>query len=113
MDIRIVGSLGIATILAGCAGTLENPADHFTYRNEPLVQQVDNDMSKQQVLEIGGPPSSETARTVQPGTCNDYILTRDGHQQPYYVSFNSAARVDGQGFMTCKMMESNERARRS
>ncbi|MCY1553180.1 SmpA / OmlA family protein [compost metagenome] len=83
----------------------------MTYRSEPLVQQVDLDMSKQHVLEIGGPPSSEMRRTVEPGTCHDYILNKDGHQQAYHVSFNSAARVDGKGFMSCKQMESNERLR--
>lgn len=110
MNVRLVSVLAILA-LPGCAGTLENPADYLTFRNEPLVQQVDEDMGKQQVLEIGGQPSSNTPRTVEPGTCHDYILNKDGHQQPYYVSFNSAARVDGKGFMTCKMMESNERAR--
>ncbi|HBX54637.1 osmotically-inducible lipoprotein OsmE [Pseudomonas sp. UBA2684] len=108
---QTLGAVCVLTTLAGCAGKPENPVDYLTYRDEPLVQQVDLDMNKQHVLEIGGPPSSQMTRTVEPGTCQDYILNKDGHQQAYHVSFNSAARVDGKGFMTCKQMESNERAR--
>ncbi|TBU89456.1 osmotically-inducible lipoprotein OsmE [Phytopseudomonas dryadis] len=106
-----LGAVCALTVLVGCAGKPENPVDHFTYRNEPLVKQVEKDMSKSTVLELGGPPSSEINRTVSPGTCNNYVLNKDGKQQPYYVSFNSADRVDGKGFLSCEQMEINERER--
>ncbi|NQD91580.1 osmotically-inducible lipoprotein OsmE [Pseudomonas sp. CrR25] len=104
-------TVSVLAALGGCVGTPENPIDYLTFGDEPLVQQVDLDMSKQHVLDIGGPPSGDSPRSVNPGSCHDYILNRDGHVQAYHVSFNSAGRVDGKGFMTCRQMESNERER--
>jgi osmotically inducible lipoprotein OsmE len=97
--------------LAGCTSTtMQNPVDFATYRNEPLVKQVDDGMTEQQVLTIGGEPSSRAHRKVNPGTCNNYILNKDGHQQAYYVTFNANGRVDSKGFMTCEQREANEKA---
>jgi osmotically inducible lipoprotein OsmE len=97
--------------LAGCSSTtLQNPVDYATYRNEPLVKQVDDGMTEQQVLTIGGEPSTRVHRKVHPGTCNNYVLNKDGHQQTYYVTFNASGRVDSKGFMTCDQREANERA---
>jgi osmotically inducible lipoprotein OsmE len=97
--------------LGGCTSTtLQNPVDFATYRNEPLVKQVDDGMTEQQVLTIGGEPSARMHRRAHPGTCNNYILNKDGHQQAYYVSFNSNDRVDNKGFMTCEQHEANEKA---
>ncbi|PAU62490.1 transcriptional regulator [Pseudomonas sp. PIC25] len=104
---------GVLASVAGCATKVENPVDYVTFRNEPLVKQVDKGMSKQQVREIGGPPSTEMQRTNVEGTCNNYVLNRDGHQQPYHVSFNASGVVDGKGFMTCEEMERHERAART
>ena len=97
--------------LAGCASTtLQNPVDYATYRNEPLVKQVEDGMTEQQVLTIGGEPSTRVHRKVHPGTCNNYILNKEGHQQAYYVTFGANDRVDSKGFMTCEQREANERA---
>ncbi|MFK3972339.1 osmotically-inducible lipoprotein OsmE [Pseudomonas sp. NPDC087358] len=97
--------------LAGCTSTtLQNPVDYATYRNEPLVKQVDDGMTEQQVLTIGGEPSTRVHRKVHPGTCNNYILNKEGHQQAYYVTFNANDRVDNKGFMTCEQREANEKA---
>ena len=95
--------------VTGCASKLENPVDYVTYRNEPLSKDVDVGMSKSQVLTLGGPPSTELKRTVRSGTCNNYVMEKDGAKQVYYVSFDSHDRVDGKGFMTCEQMEHNER----
>ncbi len=111
MYLRTLSAAGVLTTLAACAGQTENPIDYLTYRNEPLVQEVALDMNKQHVLEIAGPPSNEVPRTASPGTCHNYVLNKAGQQQAYYVSFNSASRVDGKGFMSCQQMEKNERAR--
>lgn len=100
-------ALALAAV-TGCATKLENPTDYVTYRNEPLVKQVEDGMDRQQVLILGGPPSSEVRRVVHPGTCNNYVLNKEGHQQPYYVSFDANGRVDGKGFMTCEQHERNE-----
>ena len=95
-----------ATVLAGCAG--KNPVDRVTYRDEPLVKEVKRGMSKERVLTLGGPPSSEYTRTAHQGTCNNYVLSRDGEQQTYYVSFDSDNRVDGQGFTTCEAKDKEQ-----
>jgi len=100
----------LLTTLAGCATKAENPIDYVTFRNEPLVKQVEDGMSKELVLKIGGPPSVAMVRTVKTGSCHNYVLNHDGNEQPYHVSFDSADRVDGKGFMTCEQMELNERA---
>ena len=95
--------------LAGCAGKMENPTDYYTYRDQPLVKQVEEGMTEQQVKTIGGPPSSSIRRAVNPGICNNYILNQDGHQQAYHVSFDGSGQVDEQGFMTCEQREAAER----
>ncbi|MCF7531852.1 osmotically-inducible lipoprotein OsmE [Pseudomonas petrae] len=97
--------------LAGCASTtLPNPVDYATYRNEPLVKQVEEGMTKEQVLTIGGTPSTAIQRRAHPGTCNNYVLNREGHQQAYYVTFDNNGRVNSKGFMTCEQRDANERA---
>jgi osmotically inducible lipoprotein OsmE len=97
--------------LAGCTSTtVQNPVDYVTYRDQPLVKQVEVGMTEQQVLTIGGEPSVRLHRKAHPGTCNNYVLNKDGHQQAYYVTFNSNGRVDSKGFMTCEQHEANEKA---
>ena len=63
--------------LAACGSRPENPVDYVTYRNEPLVKQVENGMTMQRVITIGGSPSN-VIDLPNGGTCNDYILNRDG-----------------------------------
>lgn len=100
--------LSLVAMAAGCAVKPENPTDYVTFRDEPLVQQVEDGMTKQQVRTIGGPPSSAVKRGSQAGTCNNYVLNRDGHQQVYYVSFDGNGLVDSKGFMTCEQHRINE-----
>lgn len=100
--------LAVAATITGCS-TIENPADYVTFRNEPLVKQVDHGMTKDEVLTLGGPPSTEVQNTVTPGTCNNYVLNVDRTEQPYYVSFDVNGRVDSKGFMTCEQHQENRR----
>ena len=93
-------------VIAGCAG--KNPVDRVTYRHEPLVKQVEDGMTKQQVLTLGGPPSSEVKRTAHPGTCNNYVLNHEGHEQTYYVSFDAEGRVESKGFTTCEAKDKEQ-----
>ncbi|MBF8745969.1 osmotically-inducible lipoprotein OsmE [Pseudomonas putida] len=95
--------------LAACGSRPENPVDYVTYRDEPLVKQVENGMTMQKVIAIGGSPSSATD-LPHGGTCNDYILNRDGHQQPYYVRFDATGHVDAKGFKTCKQRQEDSDA---
>jgi osmotically inducible lipoprotein OsmE len=98
--------------LAGCSTTPENPVDFVTYRNEPLVKQVETGMTMQQVITIGGSPSTvvDGTATSAGGTCNNYILNKEGHQQPYYITFDASGHVDSKGFMTCDQHETNQKA---
>lgn len=102
--------LSVVALTAGCAVNPENPVDYVTYRDEPLVKQIEDGMSKQQVLTIGGPPSSQINHSDKPGSCNNYVLSRDGHQQVYYVSFDANGQVDSKGFMTCEQHSANQEA---
>lgn len=100
--------LALLSTVAACS-TMENPVDYVIYNEEPLVRDVRDGMTKEEVLTIGGPPSSEVRNSVEPGTCNNYILTEDGKQQPYYVNFGTDGRVMGKGFMTCEDHQNNIR----
>ena len=102
--------LAVAAAVSGCS-TFENPADYLTFRNEPLVKQVDHGMTQEQVRTIGGPPSSDVRNSVTGGTCNNYVLNVDGLEQPYYVDFDVNGRVDSKGFMTCEQHQGNLRKR--
>lgn len=102
----------VATAITGCASNMQNPVDRFSYRSEPLVKDVSNGMSQERVLAIGGEPSRVNSRGSRPGVCHDYVLSRDGKEQVYYVSFDGAGRVDGKGFLSCAQHEENQRERR-
>ncbi|KAB0495638.1 osmotically-inducible lipoprotein OsmE [Pseudomonas vancouverensis] len=82
------------TALAGCSAT-------SMYDNQPLVAKVDEGMTKEQVQQIGGPPLAISTRTAVPGTCFDYKLTQDGHQQNFNVSFDNRGLVDHTSFLSC------------
>ncbi|MDF3932868.1 osmotically-inducible lipoprotein OsmE, partial [Pseudomonas citronellolis] len=91
-------------LLAGCSHEstrLQNPVNLVTYRDAPLVRDVHDGMSREEVLRIGGTPSSTHARAYKAGSCNSYILSKDGREQPYYVTFDDQGKVDGSGFLTC------------
>lgn len=102
--------ISLLTLVASCAIKPENPVDYLTYSHEPLVDQVKDGMSKQQVLNIGGTPSSVLKRNDTQGSCNNYVLSHDGHQQLYYVNFDRQGHVDSKGFMTCEQHQINENA---
>ena len=44
-------------LLIGCSGNVQNPVDRITYRDEPLVRDVETGMTQARVLSIGGEPS--------------------------------------------------------
>lgn len=102
-------AVGLATALSGCASHSQNPLDRLTYRAEPLVKDVKYGMSQEQVLALGGEPSSVTPRTAHSGLCQEYVLYHDGHEAPYFVAFDASGNVDAKGFLTCAQMEENQR----
>ena len=102
-------AIGLAAVISGCATHSQNPLDRITFRDEPLVKDVEHGMSQERVLAIGGEPSSVSARRARSGQCQEYVLYHDGHEQPYYVSFDASGNVDGKGFLTCSQLEENQR----
>ncbi|MDR0279408.1 MAG: osmotically-inducible lipoprotein OsmE [Paucimonas sp.] len=98
--------------LVGCSSRPENPVDYVTYREQPLVKQVEKGMTMQKVIAIGGSPST-VIDLPHGGTCNNYILNKEGHQQAYYVRFDATGHVDDKGFKTCEQREKDDQAARS
>lgn len=97
----LLTTLTVLAVLTGCS----TPPKQI-YRDQPLVAQVKKGMSKQQVLDIGGQPVSVSKRSVNPGSCLDYLFTKDGQQQVYHVSLDAADKVDHKGFLSCAGRES-------
>ncbi len=110
MNKRSLLALLVLATLAGCSANtkVQNPVNYVTFHDAPLVHDVEKGMSKEQVLRIGGAPSSTQKRAKGLGSCNSYILNKDGQQQVYYVSFDSSGKVDGSGFLTCSELERRE-----
>ncbi|WP_419247877.1 outer membrane protein assembly factor BamE domain-containing protein [Pseudomonas syringae] len=76
---KLFAATFVLATMAGCSNTtVQNPVDYVTYRNEPLVKQVENGMTRQQVLTIGGEPSSTIAVS--------YKHLR-AHETPYMISY--------------------------
>lgn len=92
----LLTTLAVLAVLTGCS-----PPPKQIYQDQPLVAQVKKGMSKQQVIDIGGPPLSVSKRSVNPGSCLDYRFTKDGQQQAYHVSLDAADKVDHKGFVNC------------
>ncbi|MCY1390109.1 Osmotically-inducible lipoprotein E precursor [compost metagenome] len=107
MHKQTLAVLCLFTLLAGCSSKPQNPVDFVTFHDEPLVKQVEDGMTMQRVIAIGGTPSA-MIDMQRGGTCNNYILNRDGHQQAYYVFFNESGLVASKGFMTCEQYQNNK-----
>ncbi|WP_278929431.1 osmotically-inducible lipoprotein OsmE [Pseudomonas qingdaonensis] len=105
-----LAALLTSATLVGCGSNRpENPVDYVTYREQPLVKQVGNGMTMQQVIAIGGSPSS-VIDLPHGGTCNNYVLNHEGKQQAYYVRFDATGHVDAKGFKTCEQRQKDEQA---
>ncbi|KAA9002061.1 osmotically-inducible lipoprotein OsmE [Affinibrenneria salicis] len=91
-------------ILSGC--TAYDRAASFV--NEPVVKDVKTGMTKEQVRQIAGPPSTEITMVHARGTCSTYVIgQRDGKLQTYFVSFNDTGHVMNKGFQSCEEYDSN------
>jgi osmotically inducible lipoprotein OsmE len=102
---KTLAVVALAALAAGCSSvkdTVDTAKDRVQYREQPLVSDVKTGMTKEQVLQIGGTPSTQYTRKVKPGSCNNYVLNREGKEQVYSVGFDSAGRVDAKGFETCE-----------
>lgn len=66
----ILSAAAVMTMLAGCTA-YDRTKDQFV---EPVVKDVKKGMSRAQVAQIAGKPSSEVSMIHARGTCQTYIL---------------------------------------
>ncbi|WP_054178519.1 osmotically-inducible lipoprotein OsmE [Trabulsiella odontotermitis] len=101
MNTKIAGMLGAAavfTMLAGCTA-YDRTKDQFT---QPVVKDVKKGMTRAQVQQIAGQPSSEVSMIHARGTCQTYILgQRDGKTETYFVALDDTGHVINSGYQTC------------
>ena len=67
--VGILGAAAVMALLAGCTA-YDRTADQFT---QPVVKDVKKGMSRTQVQQIAGKPSSEVSMIHARGTCQTYI----------------------------------------
>ncbi|MGE7959159.1 osmotically-inducible lipoprotein OsmE [Pseudomonas sp. NPDC089530] len=107
MNAPLIVMIALLSAVAGCT------TNSHVYRNQPLVAKVETGMTQEQVRQIGGEPVSVTPRTVELGTCFDYVFTQGGRRQPFNVSFDGNGKVDHTSFITCAEWSSAQQRARS
>lgn len=107
---KLTGLIGAAVALAVLSGcTAYDRAE--SYVTKPVVQDVKKGMTREQVRDIAGPPSTEITMVHARGTCQTYVLgERDGKQQTYFVSYSDTGRVMNYGFQSCKDYDTDPQA---
>ena len=94
----LLGAAAVLTMLAGCTA-YDRTKDQFT---PPVVKDVKKGMSRSQVMQIAGKPSSEVSMIHARGTCQTYILgQRDGKTETYFVALDDTGHVINSGYQTC------------
>jgi len=110
MNKNLAGMLGAAavmTLLAGCTA-YDHTADQF---KEPVVKDVKKGMSRAQVQQLAGKPSSEVTMIHARGTCQTYILgQRDGKTETYFVALDDTGHVINSGYQTCAEYDTDPQA---
>lgn len=103
----ILSAAAVLTMLAGCTA-YDRTKDQFT---QPVVKDVRKGMTRQQVLELAGPPSTEINMVHARGTCQTYILgQRDGKTESYFVALDENGRVMNSGYQTCAEYDTDPQA---
>ncbi|NUU65533.1 osmotically-inducible lipoprotein OsmE [Enterobacteriaceae bacterium BIT-l23] len=93
-----LGAAAVLTMLAGCTA-YDRTADQFT---QPVVKDVKKGMTREQVRQIAGQPSSEVSMVHAKGTCQTYILGQRGNKiETYFVALNETGHVINSGYQTC------------
>ncbi|HEY3987201.1 MULTISPECIES: osmotically-inducible lipoprotein OsmE [Cedecea] len=110
MNNKFAGFLGAAavmTMLAGCTA-YDRTKDLVT---EPVVKDVKKGMTRAQVQQIAGKPSSEVTMIHAKGTCQTYILgQRNGKAETYFVALDDAGRVMNSGYQSCAEYDTDPQA---
>lgn len=101
MNKKFAALMGTATLiglLAGCTA-YDRTKDLVT---EPVVKDVKQGMSREQVMQIAGKPASEVSMIHARGTCQTYILgKRNGKIDTYFVALDDTGHVMNSGYQTC------------
>ena len=101
-----LGAAAVLTMLAGCTA-YDRTKDQFT---QPVVKDVNKGMSRAQVAQIAGKPSSEVTMIHARGTCQTYILgQRDGKIETYFVALDDTGHVINSGYQTCAEYDTDPR----
>jgi len=101
-----LGAAAVLTMLAGCTA-YDRTKDQFT---QPVVKDVKKGMSRAQVAQIAGKPSSEVTMIHARGTCQTYILgQRDGKIETYFVALDDTGHVINSGYQTCAEYDTDPR----
>ncbi|MBT0720986.1 osmotically-inducible lipoprotein OsmE [Tatumella sp. TA1] len=95
----IVSGLALA-VLSGC--TTYRQAE--SYVTQPVVKNVKKGMTRQQVHQIAGTPSTDITMVHARGTCETYVIGKGTDNKPvtYFVSYSGSDRVMNYGFQSCQ-----------
>ncbi len=110
MKKNIAGMLGAAAVLAMLAGctAYDRTKDQFT---TPVVKDIKKGMTRQQVNQLAGRPSSEVSMIHARGTCQTYILgQREGKTETYFVALDDTGHVMNSGYQTCAEYDTDPQA---
>ncbi|RWR03483.1 transcriptional regulator [[Pantoea] beijingensis] len=108
--IKVTGFIGAAVALAVLSGCSAYDRAE-SYVTKPVVKDVKKGMTREQVREVAGAPSTEITMTHARGTCQTYVLgERDGQPQTYFVSYSDTGRVMNYGFQSCKEYDTDPQA---
>lgn len=103
----VVGAAAVLAMLAGCTA-YDRTKDQFT---QPVVKDVKKGMTREQVRQIAGQPSSEVTMVHARGTCQTYILGQRGNQiETYFVALDDAGRVMNSGYQSCAEYDTDPQA---
>lgn len=103
----LIVTAALTSLLAGCTA-YDRTKDLVT---EPLVKDVKKGMSREQVMQFAGKPSSEVPMVHARGTCQTYILgQRNGHIDTYFVALNETGHVMNSGYQTCAEYDTDPQA---
>ena len=110
MNMKLAGIMGAAAVMAMLAGctAYDSTKDQVT---TPVVKDVKKGMSRAQVMQIAGKPSSEVTMIHARGTCQTYILgQRDGKTETYFVALDDTGHVMNSGYQTCAEYDTDPQA---
>jgi osmotically inducible lipoprotein OsmE len=103
----ILGAAAVLTMLAGCTA-YDRTKDQFT---TPVVKDIKKGMTREQVTQVAGRPSSEVTMIHARGTCQTYILgQREGKTETYFVALDETGHVMNSGYQTCAEYDTDPQA---